>query len=114
MEIYAEWEIVHSDNIGLEARRCPEKPTEYGINRILRYNEILPMLLFQRNSIKDISTHLSLTEGNALIIRLAYQTRVINNEFRKFLESKKDGVSILNAFIKSTYINEEIRRGNLI
>lgn len=117
MEIYAKWPIVYSDKIGFEARRNPLNPEEYGINQIGIYgNKIIPMLLLPRGILPDIAT-MPLNEGNSSIERIAHQTNIYNEEFEKLLEnakkSKRDGVDILNAFIKGTYI-KLAREGKII
>ena len=108
MEIYADWTMVHSDDIGLEARRNPRDPEEYGVNRVGVGKEVMPMLFLPRGTLQEIASELSLEKGNQLMLRRIHESSLQKGEYQKFLE---DGFNIceLNAFLKATYIKEEER-----
>ena len=110
MKIYAEWPVINSDKVGLEARRNPEDPEEYGISKINRYREEISPMLLLRGVLQNIATE-SLGSGNTSIERMAYLTNKENSEFKEFLE--RFHIGTLNAFIKSTYI-QLARQGKIM
>lgn len=119
---YSEWPIVHSDPIGLEARRNPEDPSEYGIGRIVRLgDEIIPIMFLPRGTLQQIATT-TLSESASGIIRLSQRRRIgSNEEMNKFEEEIKrrgfegyiEPICILDLFLKSTYIHLA-RKGDIM
>jgi len=103
--IYNEWEVIHSDPCGLEARQDPNEPGGYGINRIVRKGEkVVPMFLLPRGSLQNISLE-SILRGNELILNKTVSNEIQQKEYRKFIQGGTGfGAGDINAFIKATYI----------